>query len=373
MVLKRRQILMLAGGSLGLGMAVSLGQLLSQSSRQRTAEDSIEPTAPVEPTPDPSPTPIAIAPAGMFAPVRGDVRLVVMSDLNSRYGSTTYESQVGQAISLIPDWQPDLVLCAGDMVAGQKVSLSASNIQAMWEGFDRVVAEPLRQLAMPFAITMGNHDASGNVDSSGGFIFQQERELAQAYWDDPRHDLHLEFLNKASFPFVYSFRQNEIFYLIWDGSSYQMPIQQIQTLEAQLASEPAQSAKLRIVMGHLPLYAVSPARDKPGEVLQSASELQQLLETYQVHVYVSGHHHAYFPGHRDQLKLLFSGALGSGPRPLINSDLEPRHTLTVVDINLEQQTSRYTTYDMKTLAMIKPDNLPQKIVGTQGWVLREEA
>jgi len=51
----------------------------------------------------------ASAPEGLFAP-RGDVRIVVINDLNSQYGSTSYEPEVARAITLIPDWQPDLVV-----------------------------------------------------------------------------------------------------------------------------------------------------------------------------------------------------------------------------------------------------------------------
>ena len=53
------------------------------------------------------PTAFAPAPKGMFAPKRGDVRLVVISDLNSSYGSTTYQTQVEKTIPLIHEWQPD--------------------------------------------------------------------------------------------------------------------------------------------------------------------------------------------------------------------------------------------------------------------------
>ena len=56
---------------------------------------------------------------------------MVISDLNSQYGSTNYEPEVDRAIALIPDWQPDLVLCGGDMIAGQKQSLTESQIQAI--------------------------------------------------------------------------------------------------------------------------------------------------------------------------------------------------------------------------------------------------
>ena len=124
-------------------------------------------------------------------------------------------------------------------------------------------------------------------------------------------------------------------------------------------------------MGHLPFYAVGVGRNKFGDVLNKAEELQTLLEKYNVYLYISGHHHAYFPGYKGNLKLLHTGALGSGPRVLLNSNLPPRNTLTVLDIDLEQNKSFYTTYDMKTMTVFNPQELPEKITGFNGWVLRE--
>ncbi|MGL5079989.1 MAG: metallophosphoesterase family protein [Microcoleaceae cyanobacterium] len=372
MAIDRRHFLRIAGGLWGLGLTTSCHELMTQADLpQRSPGDSF-PDPPAPSTVQPPPPPIKVAPEGLFAPVKGDVRWVVISDLNSRYGSTTYESQVAEAIALIPQWQPDLILCAGDMVAGQKLSLSPATLRAMWEGFDQTVAAPLRALNLPFGMTMGNHDASGDLDASGAFVFKTERDVAQAYWKDARHRLNLELIDATGFPFYYSFLRNEIFHLVWDASSYRIPDQQLDWAKKSLTSSPAQTAKLRIVMGHLPLYAVSTARDKFGEILQPADELRALLEQHDVHLYISGHHHAYFPGHRGQLKLLFSGALGSGPRPLMDSDLPPQNTLTVVDVDLQQSITRYTTYDMKTLQVISPSTFPQKITGENGWVLRED-
>ncbi len=94
-------------------------------------------------------------------PPRGDVRLLVISDLNSAYGSTEYDTEVHLAVKMIPFWQPDLVLCSGDMIAGQKPSLTATQIRAMWQSFDRNIAQPVRNLKIPFGFTIGNHDGSG--------------------------------------------------------------------------------------------------------------------------------------------------------------------------------------------------------------------
>lgn len=337
MNVNRRQFLLFLGTVLGVGGAVYLSQNINQT-------DSIK-----------------AAPDGLFAPVKGDVRIVVISDLNSRYGSTTYEPQVTEAIPLIPQWKPDLILCAGDMVAGQKLSLSQANIQAMWEGFERDIASYFRQENIPFAITMGNHDASGTLNEKGQFIFGKERRLAQVYWSQHQSDLNLNFIDDSGFPFDYSFVHNEIFYLVWDASSFKIQTQQLNWIKNSLASSSAKAAKLRIVMGHLPLYAVAVGRDKFGEVLIQAEKLQKLLEEHHVDLYISGHHHAYFPASKNQLKLLHAGALGSGPRSLLNSNLSPRNTLTVVDLNFSPQTTVFTTYDMKTMEVINLEELPDQI------------
>ena len=366
----RRNLLIFLGSAFGLGLAVIFRRIFQPSKTINLEKTNSQLPENQIISPSEISTQLTPAPLGMFAPKKGDIRLVIISDLNSRYGSTTYESQVKKTIPLISEWQPDLVLCAGDMVAGQKLSLTEENIQAMWNSFDRYIATPLRQVKQPFAITIGNHDASGYV-KSGKFIFAKERRLAKNYWSQHQKDLNLEFFEGDEFPFYYSFLHKEIFYLIWDASTFQIPTQQLEWVEKSLASSQAQTAKMRIVMGHLPLYAVAVGRNKFGDVLTEAEELQTLLEKYNVHLYISGHHHAYFPGYKGNLKLLYTGALGSGPRVLLNSNLPPRNTLTVVDINLEQNKSFFTTYNMSTLAVIDPQELPETIASFNGSVSRE--
>jgi len=366
----RRDLLIFLGSGLGVGLATIFRKIFQSSKTINVEKTNSQLLKNANIFPAKITTSSTVAPPGMFAPKKGNIRLVIISDLNSRYGSTTYESQVKKTIPLISEWQPDLVLCAGDMVAGQKLSLTEANIQAMWKSFDRYIATPLRQVKQPFAITIGNHDASGSM-KSGKFIFAKERRLAQNYWSKHQKDLNLKFLDAKAFPFYYSFLHKEIFYLIWDASTFQIPTQQLEWAEKSLASSQAQTAKMRIVMGHLPLYAVAVGRNKFGDVLTEAEKLHTLLEKYNVHLYISGHHHAYFPGYKGNLKLLHTGALGSGPRVLLNSNLPPKNTLTVVDINLKQNKSFYTTYDMKTLAVVDPQELPAKITGFNGSVLRE--
>jgi Calcineurin-like phosphoesterase len=313
-----------------------------------------------------------IAPKGLFAPSRGDVRIVVISDLNSQYGSTSYEAEVVKAIALTPAWQPDLVLCSGDMVAGQSPSLSQSQIKAMWAAFDKTIGAPLRKAKLPYGFTVGNHDASSAVGTNKRYLFAQERVLATAHWQSPQHNPGLNFIDRKDFPFNYTFEQNNIFYLVWDASSAQITSKQLAWVVMSLASPTAQAAKMRIVIGHLPLYAVAVGRDELGEFLFNAEKLRSILEHHRVHTYISGHHHAYFPAHRGKLQLLHTGALGAGARPLLNSNLAPQKTLTVIDINLSSATTVYTTYNMTTLNLVNQLALPRIIVGPNGSVLRRD-
>jgi len=304
---------------------------------------------------------------------QGNLRIAVISDLNSAYGSTSYEAEVHQALKLIPTLKPDLVLCSGDMVAGQSPKLSNAQIEAMWTAFDRQIAQPLRQQNIPFGFTLGNHDASSSLDQNRQYRFQNERDLAANYWRNPAHNPGVNFIDKTDFPFYYTFVQNDVFFLVWDGSSHLIPANKLAWVEKALASPAARRAKLRVVMGHLPLYAVAEGRNKPGEVMANPEQLRALLERYQVHTYVSGHQHAYYPGKRGNLELLHTGLLGSGARALIGSQRRSPKTLTLLDLNLNQpDLVHYTTYDMATLTRIETHTLPRFLLGHNGRVIRRD-
>ena len=107
----------------------------------------------------------------------GSLRIVVLSDLNDSYGSTTYGSTVHAAVTAITTrLRPDLVLVTGDMVAGQRAGLDYG---AMWAGWHRAVSDPLRAAGIPMAVTPGNHDASGYAQ------YAAERREFVSQWTAP--------------------------------------------------------------------------------------------------------------------------------------------------------------------------------------------
>ncbi len=364
---------------LGFSLALTLHacQIQFPSSPTGQAPNSAPPAA-VTPAAAPTLPPETAAlvasagPEGLYQPPRGDVRLAVISDLNGAYGSTDYDPEVDHAIKLLPFWQPDIVVCSGDMVAGQNPILTQEQMRAMWAAFDEHVAAPLRQAKLPYGFTLGNHDASSARSVSGNFLFQKERDEAAAYWQDPAHDPGVQFIDRYEFPFYYTFEYKDIFFLTWDGSSNHIPQEKLDWVEKALASPKAQAAKLRVLLGHLPLYAVAIGRNEPGEVMENADQLRAMLERYNVHTYISGHHHSYYPAHKGKMQLLHMGILGAGARPLIDGT-PPRKAMTVIDIDYESPAlTTYTTYDMETLQVIQYDELPRYLTGHNGMVMRRD-
>ena len=66
-------------------------------------------------------------------------------------------------------------------------------------------------------------------------------------------------------------------------------------------------------MGHLPLTAISVGRDRVGECLSDVIQLTDAMKRHQVDLYVSGHHHAWYPGDLWGQRVLSLGAMGTAP------------------------------------------------------------
>lgn len=283
-------------------------------------------------------------PSSPFDPPRGDLRLVVFGDFNGPYGTLDYPPAVARTMAAIVDvWRPDLVLLPGDLVAGQSRSLPDDRFGAMWAAFDLAVAAPLREAGIPYAATMGNHDASKLRDAGGGFAFARERDAAAAYWRATHHLAGLDHVDVEDYPFAWSFRLGPLFVAVLDASGPVLDGLERAWLRATLRTPPARTASLRWVLGHLPLLGIAEGRAREGEVLWRAEELRDLLRDEGADTYVSGHQAAFYAGRWGDLELLFAG--GVGARRLLGSSAPPRSVVTIVDIAFEPLDVRITAFD----------------------------
>ena len=291
---------------------------------------------------------------------RGNLRLALISDLNGPYGSTIYTPTVATGLDLLSVLKPDLVLCAGDMVAGQKISLTDSQLEAMWSSFQSTILNPLLQQGIGMIPTMGNHDASSQKWSSQ-YVFARERHQAESFWARQKNRLGLEFIDAKQYPFQFSVKQPGLFVIVIDASSATVDRGQRQWLEQALTSESRSSDDCCVVMGHLPLTAISHGRDRAGECIEDAVNLTDLMQRHRVDLYLSGHHHAWYPGELRGQRLLSLGAMGNGPRRLLGTQRTSDPSLTLLDLFPATKTVRETTFSLKTLEPISLNSLPKQL------------
>lgn len=303
---------------------------------------------------------------------RSVFRAVLISDLNASYGSTHYPAEVGNAIAHITDtWRPDVVLIAGDMVAGQSPQLPDSIVWAMWAAFDSVVAAPLRSAGIALIATMGNHDASAYPAHA------RDRRIAAEHWRASPHRSQLpRLVHGDHYPLRYAVRYPDVFIVAWDATNQESTTSEelLNWLHGVLTSHEARQARHRVVLAHLPLYGVAEGRDRPGEVLSHGDEVRRQIESWGATLFVSGHHHAYYPGRRDALDLLHAGALGEGPRVLLGTGMAATKTVSILDFHADSLS--ITTYRMEggtdVSEPVATESLPAIICSSRGWVMRRD-
>lgn len=272
-------------------------------------------------SPDPSTTATDVTSSGepldMGRPRFDPLRVIVVSDLNDSYGSTTYSAPVHDAVAAIVARAPDLVLSTGDMVAGQQAGL---DYPAMWAGFHAAVSDALAAAGVPFAVSPGNHDASGYPAFAG------ERALFVAEWLDRKPALAM--VDDTDYPLRYSFTAGAALFVALDSTTVgPLDAAQMQWLDEQLGQS---QAPTKIVFGHVPLVPFAVGRE--DEIIGDPV-LEALLEQHGVTMFISGHHHAYYPGRRGTLRHVSMACLGSGPRALIGTNTTSSRALLELEID----------------------------------------
>lgn len=280
-----------------------------------------------------------------LAPGEPGFHVAVISDLNQTYGSTRYGSAVHAAVKALAErFRPRLVLITGDMVAGQKHGVNAP---AMWRGFHHAVTEPLEQSDILLAPTPGNHDASP--------AFAEERAEYVRQWTARRPQL--EFIDGSSYPLRYSFTFQGAFFLSLDATTVgPLPGEQLRWVQEQLTK--AENYELKIAFGHLPLYPIAHGREQ--EILRDEM-LEALFIRHRVTAYISGHHHAFYPGATSNMQHVAMPCLGAGARPLIGTRTVSEQALVLLRVNSNSISSieAFSAPDFST--QIAYSSLPPRI------------
>ena len=289
------------------------------------------------------------------------LRVVVIADLNGSYGSTQYSTAVTGAVKKIIALQPDLVISTGDMVGGQRIPhLQKKKILAMWRSFHESVTEPLKKAQLPLAVTPGNHDGSAYHG------FEPERKIYADQWSHRRPEL--TFIDDSGYPFYYAFSLRDRLFISLDATTVgALTDQQMEWLEETLTRH-GSKYRQRIVFSHVPLWPFAKGRE--SEFIGDP-ELERLLVQHKVDLYLSGHHHAFYPGEKDGIAFVSQSCLGAGPRKLIGDTEHSPRSMTLIEFSGD---------DIRIAALKAPDydrsiswsTLPKEIKSNAATVFRAD-
>jgi 3',5'-cyclic AMP phosphodiesterase CpdA len=310
--------------------------------------------------------------AGLGVPAPGDaappdpahsLRVVVVSDLNESYGSVRYSEHVERAIARVIDLRPALVISTGDMVAGQRLQppLQRGEVEAMWSAFHQAVTDPLARAGLPLAVTPGNHDASS------GARFALEREIYRRQWQSRRP--RVEFVDAGGYPFSYAFSVGRVLFVSLDAT-FVGPLSERERgwLDAVLQVHGARFTH-RVVFSHVPLWPVAIGRERD---FLGDERLESVLRARGVDLYLSGHHHAYYPGTKDGVRYVSQACLGAAPRPLIGTAVPHERAITVLEIPAEGPISVEAYRAPDYMEKIHRHDLPERIVSRAATLIRDD-
>jgi hypothetical protein len=289
------------------------------------------------------------------------VTVAVISDLNGSYGSTFYPQLASDVIQRIIAIRPDVVISTGDMVAGQqKPLLPKPQVEAMWASFHKIISDPLASAGIPFAVTPGNHDGADSPD------FQMERALFAEQWTSRKPAV--KFLDDGHYPFYYAFSVGNAVFISVDATLVgPLPEKQMKWLENLLAKSEVKKSRT-VLFSHVPLWPFASGRERD---FIGDGRLEKLLQKADADLYLSGHHHAFYPGHKDGIYYVSQACVGAGPRPLIGSKAPSKKGFTLIQI--EGEDIRINAFEGANLN--RPydwENLPQSVSSKVATLLRAD-
>ncbi|RYG17862.1 MAG: metallophosphoesterase, partial [Chitinophagaceae bacterium] len=170
-----------------------------------------------------------------------------------------------------------------------------------------------------------------------------------------------------------SYVKNDVFFISWDAAGANINDEVFNWMQKQLSSAKAKKAKLRILLGHLPVYAIVTSKNKPGEVLAQTNKITTFLKENNLDLYISGHQHAYYPAKENGVRFLNTGCIGDGPRQLIGDTTAAQRAYTIINIPVKDYKKfSYKTFIPSENKEINLTELPDSVVGFNGVSRREK-
>ncbi len=175
-------------------------------------------------------------------------------------------------------------------------------------------------------------------------------------------------MDRGDFPFHYAFTLGDVLFVSLDATRVgALDPPQRRWLEALLDREAAKY-RHRVVFSHLPVYPFAQGRETE---VTADHALERLLQRHGVELYLSGHHHAFYPGFHGGIRHVGQACLGSGPRRLIGDDARSDRAVTWLEFGDD---------GLRVAALVAPqleqridfETLPASIRSRYGTLVRDD-
>jgi hypothetical protein len=140
----------------------------------------------------------------------------------------------------------------------------------------------------------------------------------------------VRFVDDTHYPFHSAFATGDALFVSLDATTVgHLPRAQMDWLQDLLARH-GERYRQPVAFSHVPVWpcAQRRKRDFIGD-----PELEALLQKAGVGLSISGHHHAFYPGHKDDVHHVSQSCLGARPRRLIGSSERSPRSCTLLEID----------------------------------------
>jgi hypothetical protein len=124
-----------------------------------------------------------------------------------------------------------------------------------------------------------------------------------------------------------------------------------------------------VVFSHLPVYPFTHGRETE---VSADHALEEILRRHGVELYLSGHHHAFYPGYHQGVRFVSQACVGAGPRPLIGETARSTRAITLLEIPDKGPIAVRAFAAPDFRREIDRSTLPVSIVSRYGTLMRDD-
>ncbi len=137
-------------------------------------------------------------------------------------------------------------------------------------------------------------------------------------------------MDDTHYPFYYAFAARGVLFVSLDATTVGLLSREHMDWLGDLLDKHGGDYAQRIAFSHLPLWPFAQRRERD---FIGDPKLEQLLRKAGVRLYLSGHHHAFYPGHKDGIHHVSQSCLGAGPRKLIGTSARSPRSFTLIEFD----------------------------------------